>query len=1271
MSFLVDTGADISILKIGTFCREVEVDQEEIVVIKGVASSKTISLGTVKGYVEIGGKLYYNKFHVVKGDFFMESDGMLGIDFLKEHKMNIVFEEKIIANQLILENKSDKVKKRQQHDLIQEKKNKLLEENKSGEIELVRKDSEKGLMELEENKFKENFHEQMNNLELENPIFQEEIDNSEQIELNINSRKVQQNNGINQIEIAIDQQGTEEFVHKERDNDIVQSVLNKESIEMGNCIQRNVSGNLANWLALRGVKERIIGEIETKELDCSGQLKMIDRHLEIESKISNGLNIEEKQILCKVLREYEDVFHLEGEPLTSCNVTFHEIPVNKEIKPINVKPYRLPITHREEIDRQVEEMLENGLIRYSKSAWNSPLLLVPKKSKDEAKKEWRLVVDYRKLNLITESDNFPIPNMTDILDQLGNAKYFSTLDLSAGYHQILLKESDREKTAFSTGYNHYEWCRMPMGLKSAGHTFQRIMNRVLSPVNGKEAFVYLDDIVIYSSTIEEHLQRLKKVLDCLRGSNLKLKPSKCNFFQESVIYLGHIITKDGIKPNPEKVLAIEKFPTPRTPKAIKSFLGMIGYYRKFIPNFSEISKPMLKLLKKGVKFIWSEETEKAFKDLKGKILESPILQYPDFTKPFRLTTDASTKAIAAVLSQMSDNNIDLPIAFASRSLLDAETKYSTTELELLAIVWAIEHFRVYLYGKKFQVVTDHRPLAWLMDLRDPSSRLMRWKIRLAHYDFTIEYIKGKLNHVADCLSRYIDEEVKHKIHVVTRAGKKKQEEDEYCEELLENPERSMIIESQDKNLYDKIKDRIQFISMENDRVLNFPDQTIEKGNLVIDQEGDTNRIYVITRDKEQDLHEVNAVKQGLEKFKTYVIEEKIKEISVNVSENIITYNNFRDIIEIMKDKLLDTSINIILFKKTAKLICKSSDIESVLKEFHDTPIGGHQGSNKMLAKISNQYQWVGMKKDIKDFVRRCEICQKNKYSKQTRVPMQITTTATRPMERIALDVVGPLPLTINGNKYLITYQDDLTKYVGAFPIPNQEAETIARAFVQNIILRFGMNGKMSILTDQGSNFESELLGNICKLLKIKKTRASAWHAATNGSLERSHRTMKEYLRTLINTNMNDWDDFMNFCIFNLNTSKNRATGYSPFELLHGYQAEIPTSVKTNNTRYNYDDYYYELKYKLQKSHQIAREKQLIEKLKTKEYYDKKASDLELNQGDKVLLLNTFKRGEGIKLQPLYLGPYSVEEIVSETNIKLKIGKKFKVVHKNLVKKFFE
>lgn len=290
------------------------------------------------------------------------------------------------------------------------------------------------------------------------------------------------------------------------------------------------------------------------------------------------------------------------------------------------------------------------------------------------KKKWRLVIDYRKLNDVTIGDVYPLPNINDILDQLGHSRYFSKLDLFAGYHQIAMNENDQAKTAFSAPYGHFEYTRMPFGLKTAPATFQRMMNVILTGIQGIKCFVYQDDIIIYGKSIQDHNLKLTSVLEIIRKANLKLQPAKCEFLRREINYLGHVITENGIKPDPQKVQCVVNYPTAKSINNIQSFLGLANYYRKFIKNFSDISKPLNKLLKKGVKFNWDENCQNAFLILKDKITSSPILQYPDFTKPFIITTDASNYAIGAILSQ-GEIGSDLPISFASRSLNSAETNY--------------------------------------------------------------------------------------------------------------------------------------------------------------------------------------------------------------------------------------------------------------------------------------------------------------------------------------------------------------------------------------------------------------------------------------------------------------------------------------------------------------------------------------------------------------------------------------------------------------------
>ncbi|KMQ85186.1 enzymatic polyprotein endonuclease reverse, partial [Lasius niger] len=297
-----------------------------------------------------------------------------------------------------------------------------------------------------------------------------------------------------------------------------------------------------------------------------------------------------------------------------------------------MKPYQLPEKHKAEVNKQVQEMLEDGIIRKSASQWNAPLLVVPKKPDASGKPRLRVVIDFRRLNNLTIGDSFPLPNITDILDQLGNAKYFTTLDLASGYHQIPMAEHDKKKTAFSTPYGHYEFNRMPFGLRNAPATFQRLMNSVLIGMQGLRCLVYLDDIVIYGSSLEDHNKRLTEVLRRLRENNLKLQPEKCEFLRKEVIYLGHIISENGIMPDPSKLTAVKNFPIPKKVKDIQAFIGLAGYYRKFIEDFSRIAKPLTKLTKKSEKFAWAAEQQNAFEALKEKLITAPVLKYPDFSE---------------------------------------------------------------------------------------------------------------------------------------------------------------------------------------------------------------------------------------------------------------------------------------------------------------------------------------------------------------------------------------------------------------------------------------------------------------------------------------------------------------------------------------------------------------------------------------------------------------------------------------------------------------
>lgn len=399
------------------------------------------------------------------------------------------------------------------------------------------------------------------------------------------------------------------------------------------------------------------------------------------SKIrTDHMNEEEKREISKLCYQYRDIFYCEHLPLTFTHAVKHELRVTDD-KPIFVRNYRQPPKQREEIKKEVDKLLKQGIIRESISPWSCPVHIIPKKPDASGKVKWRLVIDYRRLNERTVEDKYPLPNICDILDKLGRAQYFTTLDLASGYHQVEMHPNDIEKTAFSTERGHYEFLRMPFGLKNAPSKFQRLMDSILRGV--ENVFTYLDDVIIASTSLQEHIVKIREVFERFKVHNLKIQLDKSEFLQKQVNFLGHELTDEGLRPNKDKIKAVINFPLPKTQKDIKVFLGLVGYYRKFIKDFAALTRPMTICLKKNKTVIHSKEFLDSFNKCKQILTNAPLLKYPDFNENFILTTDASDVALGAVLSQGKIGS-DKPVAFASRTLSETESRYSTIEKELLS-----------------------------------------------------------------------------------------------------------------------------------------------------------------------------------------------------------------------------------------------------------------------------------------------------------------------------------------------------------------------------------------------------------------------------------------------------------------------------------------------------------------------------------------------------------------------------------------------------------
>ncbi|GES79803.1 retroviral-like aspartic protease 1 [Rhizophagus clarus] len=462
-----------------------------------------------------------------------------------------------------------------------------------------------------------------------------------------------------------------------------------------------------------------------------------------EKSIAIGeINNTQKEKLTTLLQKYAHLFATKKEELGRTNIVKHSI-YTENIPPIRQKFYRTSQKEQEHIDKEIKEMLYYNIIRPSTSEWASPVILVPKKNG-----KLRFCVDYRQLNKVTKKDNYPLPRTDEIFDSLGKAQWFTSLDLASGYWQVEMKEEDKSKTAFITRNGMYEFNVMPFGLCNAPGTFQRCMDNILKDMLWKNTMVYLDDVNIYSKTFEEHLQHLEEVLKRVEKAGLKINPEKCHFCTQSLQFLGHIVTNKGILPDPSKVDAIKNYPVPKNLTQLRAFLGLASYYRRFIKDFSKISTPLYMLLKKDIPYEWNQDRHQVFQFLKEKLITAPLLAYPDFTKSFLLFTDASITALGAVLEQEQEDGLRHPIAYASRSTSESERNYFSTELECAAVIWAVNYFRPYLYGKKFTIFTDHSALQWLLKLKTIKNgltgRLARWQLILQPYDYDIKYRKEQL-----------------------------------------------------------------------------------------------------------------------------------------------------------------------------------------------------------------------------------------------------------------------------------------------------------------------------------------------------------------------------------------------------------------------------------------------------------------------------------------------------------------------------------------------
>lgn len=953
--------------------------------------------------------------------------------------------------------------------------------------------------------------------------------------------------------------------------------------------------------------------------------------------------------LSELCNDFVDIFALPNDKMTVNN--FYEQKLRlKNDQPVYCKNYRLAPAQKKEINEQVDKLLKNNLIEPSVSSFNSPLILVPKKSQNGQRK-WRMCVDYRLLNKNLVADKFPLPRIDDILDNLGKAKHFSVLDLFSGFHQIPLSKESREMTAFSTENGSFQWKVLPFGLNVAPNSFSRMMQLAFSGLPPQAMFIYMDDIIVIGTSIKDHLENLKLVFEICRKYNLKINPEKCEFFRPEVHFLGHVCSENGIKPDSKKLEAIDKYPKPVDKESTRRFTAFANYYRRFIKNFAEIARPLHLIQKKNTPFVWDNECDESFEKLKILLKTPPVLAYPDWTKEFIVTVDSSIFACGGVLSQIIDGH-DKPISYISKTYKKGELNKAIIEKELLAIHFAITTLRPYLYGTKFTVRSDHRPLVYLYNMKDPSSKLTRIRLDLEEYNFEIIHIKGKDNVVADALSRISIDDLKavfdddKQILAVTRAQTRKAHINNDKNE--ENPEQFKMPKVYEElgRQFDKNMPRIK-CTMENKRLILRAYQN-HKPLIQFD----------VAENKTISLERI------LTKLENDASKNEIRKIQLPKDDKLLQLYSENEI-RALGEKYLK-NLQLVLINTAEKTNDKNIQNE-LIKRYHDDPLfGGHMGQKKIYEKLRSRFYWKNMQKDIAKFVKECTKCHVNKPKNSIKMPMMLTKTPQCPFDTIIIDTIGRLPKSQNGNEYAVTLVCDLTKYLVTSAIPDKSANTIAKAIMNDFILIYGL--PKEIRSDCGTEYKNQIIDALCKMLRVDHKFTTPYRHESVGSIERNHRFFNEYIRSYID-NINEWEEYLKYFTFcyNISTHTSFDNKYSPYELIFSKKANLPHHLTNNIVEpiYNIENFANEAKYRLQNAHKIASKLLDKSKLRNKLQYDRTSNCVDISLDDKVFV----KTQPYDKYKAIYQGPFVVKAInTPNVDIYEESTGKLKTVHMNRLAK---
>ena len=864
-------------------------------------------------------------------------------------------------------------------------------------------------------------------------------------------------------------------------------------------------------------------------------------------------------------------------------------PVRQRVRPLN--PGKMEVSKK-----YTQEQVLLGILVPSNSDWASNYVFVIKPDGSI-----RPCGDFRNLNAVTVFDAYPMPIVHDVLVRVAQAKVFSTFDLSKGFNQIPLDTRDAYKTAIFTPLGLMHFIVMPFGLKNAPAVFQRVMEEVLGDMMHECVIPYIDDCTIYSNTPEEHLVHLRRFLEKMRAANLKINPKKIQPMQETIKLLGHIVENGKFRPDPAKIAGIQNFPLPKSVKQLQSFLGSINYYRTFVKGLAAVAKPLYALTSPAAPKIvsWSSEHKDIFEQLK-KMVVGLVLHLPDLNGQFTIQTDASGYGLGAVLLAHKEGQL-LPCSYISRGLTGPEKNYSVTEQECLAVVWAIEKFRMFVECREFIVQTDHKALVWLMGLKDPKGRLARWAMKLQGFTFRIEHRPGSINYVPDALSRNPLPISPEEYEVLSVEMVSEIALNQFP--IFEEFSRAQVIEAQESDNF--VKKVVSFLK---DEPFS-PDVGVKEKA----------RIIATSRD-------------------AFILEDGL----------IVKYHNPEGYPAFLDDLNYE------------RIVAPSSLKDLILRRLHDDVTGGHLGVDATFDSVQRRFYWPGMYHDVQDYVSTCHICQTCRSSNSKPLGLMRSSELTLPWDKVSVDLIGPLPRSKDGNEQALVIIDTCSGWPEVFPLRGNAAtaENCCKK-VLSVFCRWGFPRK--IVSDNGPQFASDLWTSVMALLKVKTVFVTPYHPQAN-PVERKNRDIKDYMRKYLSDQQKRWDLYIDPMLFALRSARNKSTGLTPAEVNLGKNLTAPIDVVLPGVGFNPEtvkttrDFAKRVSETLKRATHYLLENRELAGIEQKLYYDPMRKHGEFQVGDLVTLLahplSSRAKGVTAGLLPKREGPYIVLRKMSPLNYEL-------------------